>query len=129
VIRYADVLLMLAEANIFQGKVDAALPLINQVRARVGAFKYTTLGAQANAVVLLQRERQLELAGEQTRYFDLVRWGAFKSVINTEKNAIRAIYTTLKLNPVEDKHLLFPIPQAEKDANPTVAGQVSNGWN
>ena len=129
IIRYADVLLMLAEANIFQGKTDAALPLINQVRTRVGAFRYTTLGNQANAVTLLQRERQLELAGEQTRYFDLIRWGNFKAVINAEKNAVRSIYTTLRLNPVEDKHLLFPIPQAEKDTNPTVVAQVPNGWN
>lgn len=128
-IRYADVLLMLAEANIFQGKMDAALPLINQVRTRVGAFRYTTLGSQANATSLLQRERQIELAGEQVRYFDLIRWGLFKATINAEKNAVRNIYTTLRLNPVEDKHLLLPIPQAEKDANPTVAGQVANSWN
>lgn len=129
IIRYADVLLMLAEANIFQGKMDVALPLINQVRTRVGAFRYTTLGSQANAVTLLQRERQLELAGEQTRYFDLIRWGNFKATINAEKNAVRSIYPTLKVNPVEDKHLLFPIPQSEKDTNPTVAGQVANSWN
>ncbi|HCN82758.1 MAG TPA: RagB/SusD family nutrient uptake outer membrane protein, partial [Sphingobacteriaceae bacterium] len=70
VIRYADVLLMLAEANIQTGSLSAALPLINQVRARVGAFQYTTLGSQNNAMQILMRERQLEMCGEQSRWFD-----------------------------------------------------------
>ena len=44
IIRYADVLLMLAESYIESGDNTKALPLINQVRARSGAFQYTTLG-------------------------------------------------------------------------------------
>ncbi|NJO01240.1 MAG: RagB/SusD family nutrient uptake outer membrane protein [Bacteroidia bacterium] len=119
VIRYADVLLMLAEALIEQGKVDEALPLINQVRARVEAFQYGSLGSQDNARTILRRERRLELWGEQSRYFDLIRWGIAKEVINAEKQA-----------PIfQDRHILFPIPQAEKDANPNVATDISSGWN
>lgn len=123
VIRYADVLLMLAEARIEQNNVSGALPLINQVRTRSTAFTFTTLGSQDNARALLRRERQIELCGEQTRWFDLVRWGVAKQVLNTEKQA------QLGKQPFEDKHVLLPIPQLEKDSNPPVAADVDGGWN
>jgi starch-binding outer membrane protein, SusD/RagB family len=129
VIRYADVLLMLAEAKIFQGKNADALPLINQVRKRVGAYEYTSLGAQADAIKTLQLERQMELAGEQARYFDQVRWGSYVATINTEKNSVRFKYPSLKENPVQPKHVLWPIPQSEKDTNPTIAKDVKDNWN
>lgn len=123
VIRYADVLLMLAECYIEDGKMDQAKPLINQVRARSGAFQYTTLGDKAKATTLLRRERQIELAGEQHRFFDLVRWGTLVSTINTEKQA------ALGISPVKEYHVLLPIPQSERDANPTLDAQVKNNWN
>lgn len=129
VIRYADVLLMLAEAKIFQNRPADALPLINQVRKRVGAFEYKTLGTQDNAVKVLQKERQLELAGEQVRYFDLIRWGNYITTINPEKNAVIFKYPTLKQNPAQPRHVLWPIPQSEKDSNPAVSSDVANGWN
>lgn len=129
VIRYADVLLMLAEAKIYQNKLAEALPLLNQVRKRSGAFEYTAPGSQDGALQTLRRERQIEFAGEQLRYFDLVRWGILQSTLNPEKNAIRDVYPTLRLNPVEPKHSLLPIPQSEKDTNPTVAQTVTSGWN
>lgn len=122
-IRYADVLLMLAEAYIEQGKVEDARPLINAVRARSGAFEYTSLGSQEEARVILRRERQLEFAGEQLRWFDLVRWGVAKEVLNEEKQA------QLGKRPFQDKHVLLPIPQIERTTNPQVAEDVSNDWN
>lgn len=124
VIRYADVLLMLAETYIQQGNTGSEpLNLINQVRDRVGAVNYTSLGDQNSAMSILRRERQIELAGEQVRYFDLLRWGIIKSTINTEKQAQQGI------QPFQDKNVLLPIPQAEKDANPSVAGDIQNNWN
>ena len=123
VIRYADVLLMRAEALIQTNQISAALPLINQVRARSGAFLYTTLGDQTKAMTILKRERQIELAGEQTRFFDLVRWGTLVATINAEKQA------ALGIQPVKDYHVLLPIPQSERDANPTLNAQVKNNWN
>jgi starch-binding outer membrane protein, SusD/RagB family len=129
VIRYADVLLMLAESYIFKNDNTKALPLINKVRKRVGAFEYTKLGTQAEAIALLQRERQLELAGEQLRYFDLLRWGVLKATVNAEKNAVRSKYPTLQIDPFKDKHLLFPIPQSEKDANASLSKDITNEWN
>ena len=123
VIRYADVLLMLAEAYIENGQIDQALPLINQVRARSGAFEYTSLGDKTNATTILRRERQMELAGEQHRFFDLVRWGTLVSTVNAEKQE------AIGVAPVKDYHVLLPIPQAERDANPTLDAQVKNNWN
>lgn len=123
IIRYADVLLMLAEAHIENGNVNEALPLINEVRRRSGAFEYSSLGDNAKATLILRRERQMELAGEQHRFFDLVRWGTLVQTINAEKQA------AVGISPVKDYHVLLPIPQAERDANPTLDAQVKNNWN
>jgi starch-binding outer membrane protein, SusD/RagB family len=124
VIRYADVLLMLAETYIQQGNTSSTpLALINQVRARVGAVPYTSLGSQTTAFDLLQRERRLELSGEQSRYFDLIRWGTAKQTINAERAAEGESHL------FQDRNVLFPIPQFEKDTNPNVANDVQNDWN
>lgn len=122
-IRYADVLLMLAECYIETGQTESALPLINQVRERAGAFLYTSLGNKEQATSILRRERQMELAGELHRFPDLVRWGILQETINAEKQA------AIGIQPVRAYHTKLPIPQAERDANPQVAAQVSDNWN
>ena len=126
VIRYADVLLMLAEAYIQQGITGSApLNLINQVRSRlsVNAVPYPSLGSQATAFEILKRERRLELSGEQVRYFDLIRWGIAKQTINAERTSEGDTHL------FQDKHVLFPIPQYEKDTNPNVAKDIKDDWN
>lgn len=126
VIRLADVMLMLAEAYIQQGNTgNEPLALIDSVRSRSGAVLYSSLGDKNNAMKLLMRERQLELCGEQCRYFDLIRWGIAKQTINAEKLAEPGVGT----QPFQDKHLLLPVPDNEKNYNPNVAAQVRNGWN
>jgi hypothetical protein len=124
-IRYADVLLMHAEALIELSRPDEALLLINQVRQRAGAFEYTSLGDTEEARTILRRERQLELCGEQHRFFDLLRWGDAMETINTEKSAENIEWD----NRFRPKHVLLPIPQSEKDLNPNVAGDVVDDWN
>ncbi len=121
--RYADALLMRAEALIMDNKVSDALPLINKVRARVGAFEYTSLGSQTEAMDKIMLERRIELCGEQSRFFDLVRWGIAKEVINAEKTAEG------KGTPFQDKHYLLPIPTSEKEVNQTLAVDVASDWN
>ncbi|GGB18087.1 MULTISPECIES: RagB/SusD family nutrient uptake outer membrane protein [Mucilaginibacter] len=126
VIRYADVLLMLAESYIQQGNTgDKPLALINQVRSRpsVNAPLYTSLGSQTDAMRILMRERQLELTGEQVRYFDLIRWGIAKQTINAERQIEDGT------QPFQDKNVLFPIPLAEKNANSAIAKDISGDWN
>lgn len=101
VIRYADVLLMRAEALIETGNHAEALPLINQIRNRAKVstgligFAVTKLGIQTYqdgvnctwnqdfARKALRWERRLEFAMEGSRFFDLVRWGIADSVINS----------------------------------------------
>ena len=127
VIRYADVKLMLAEAYIQQGVTTAVpLALINDVRSRSGAVAYTSLGDQTNAMRILMRERRLELCGEQSRYFDLIRWGIAKETINAEKNAEEPAQPA---NPFKDKNVLLPIPVDEKSSNPNVAKDIKDDWN
>jgi hypothetical protein len=73
VIRYADVLLMLAEA---QGNSSASLALINQTRTRAGLPLLTTSLVTTNTIFEkeLATERRLEIAFENIRWFDMLRY-------------------------------------------------------
>jgi len=99
VIRYADVILMRAEALIETGSYNDALPLINQIRNRAKAST-SLIGFATNLDVQLYQngvnciwnqdfarkalrwERRLEFAMEGSRFFDLTRWGVTDAVIN-----------------------------------------------
>jgi hypothetical protein len=74
VIRYADVLLMYAEALNENGKTDEALLPLNEVRERAGLDGYSGL-TQAQARDAIYLERRLELSFEGVRWFDLLRTG------------------------------------------------------
>jgi hypothetical protein len=95
VIRYADVLLMAAEANFQIGNASRATTLVNQIRQRVGIP-----GISVNNIEKVYLERRLELSGEGHRFFDLVRTGQAAQYIP---------------GFVTGKHELFPIPQVEID--------------
>jgi len=73
-IRYADVLLMNAEANNELGTVPTATTALNQVRARAG-LPVTTATNRAGLRTAIWAERRLELAMENDRYFDVIRQG------------------------------------------------------
>jgi hypothetical protein len=57
------------------------------------------------------------------RYFDLIRWGIAKETLNAERTADGETHL------FQDKNVLFPIPQYEKDTNPNVASDIQNDWN
>ena len=99
IIRFADVLLMAAEAEIEAGSLTTALGYINQVRNRAanpagfvmkGGVKeanydiapYTAFADKAAATKAVRMERMLELATEGHRFFDLVRWGIAEPYLN-----------------------------------------------
>lgn len=102
VFRYADVLLMRAEAMIQLGQISEAITLINQVRDRAAGLaknsvvanypskygvhyavgKYKDSYSKDEAMKIVKMERRLELAMESERFFDLVRWGDAATVIN-----------------------------------------------
>jgi hypothetical protein len=95
VIRYADVLLMAAEAHYHIGNNSIAQQLVNQVRTRAGVP-----GVSVNSLDVIYKERRYELSGEGHRFFDLVRTGQAKDFIQ---------------GFIVGKHELFPIPQVEID--------------
>ena len=80
VIRYADVLLMYAEALNENGKTNQAIPYINMIRKRAGLPEYTSLTKDA-AREKIYDERRFELGMEGVRWFDLVRTGKAISVM------------------------------------------------
>jgi len=136
-IRYADVLLMIAETYIFQDQYAEALPYINEVRRRVGALEYTTVPASFDeAFEILRRERRLELVGEQHRWFDLKRWhladkssaAGFDMVAVI--NADRALDTKNNPGDMAEKYIYLPIPINELQNNPQLDNNLNYpNWN
>lgn len=137
-IRYADVLLLLAECQIETGDLAAARDNINRIRERAanaeGFVKnadgtdaanyqialYPASGfpfdTQENARKALRMERKLELGMEGHRFFDLQRWGIFMDELNRvlayEKTELPLGYFDTTVNPEDE---FFPIPQREID--------------
>ncbi|RYC67956.1 RagB/SusD family nutrient uptake outer membrane protein [Spirosoma sordidisoli] len=116
VLRYADVLLLYAEALNETGRTAEALPLLNRVRKRVGLADKTAL-SQADMRLALEQERRVELAFEGHRWFDLVRTGRALPVLQAKAAAI-GIKTNLTQN-----NLVFPVPQSQIDINPSKISQ------
>lgn len=80
VYRYAEVLLFLAESLNEQGKSADAIPYLNQVRTRAG-LAATTASSQADLREAIFKERRVELAFENKRWFDIVRTGRIQEII------------------------------------------------
>ena len=109
VLRYADVVLMYAEALNEQTAASAeAYSNVNRIRSRAGLPNLTPNLTQAQFRDSLLLERRLELAFEGHRWFDLSRR---KKLID----AMKIQNPTIK---VEERHYLYPIPQTERDVNP-----------
>lgn len=100
VFRYADVLLMMAEA---MGESDGAYALINQVRTRAGLDDIGS-NTPGSFQEKLLHERRIELAFENHRWADLLRFGVAESIMSAQGKPING-----KLN--------FAIPQRELDLN------------
>jgi starch-binding outer membrane protein, SusD/RagB family len=117
IIRYADVLLMYAEAANELNKLTEARAAVNQVRARpsvnMPALTAANTGTKADMFNAINKERQVELMFEFIRFNDLRRWGL----------------ALQELGPIgyQAKHALFPIPQLELDINPKLT--QNQGWN
>lgn len=82
VIRYADVLLLLAEALNENGKTAEAIPYLNQVRTRAGLAAYPAGMTQSQTRDAIVLERRLELGAEGVRWFDLLRTGQAYNVMS-----------------------------------------------
>ncbi|WP_234572963.1 RagB/SusD family nutrient uptake outer membrane protein [Rhodohalobacter sp. 614A] len=109
VVRYADILLSRAEAlNETEGPTQEAIDLINQVRERAGASAVSTGDFTQESLrnfILQERTREFYFEGKSRS--DQIRHGVFIS--NAQARGV---------NNAQPHHRLFPIPQAEMDANP-----------
>jgi hypothetical protein len=144
IIRFADVLLMLAEAEIETGNIDAGRELINRVRARakndpnfvqrpdgIPAANYEielydSFSGADEALDALYFERKLELSGEGHRFFDLRRWGLaepeLNRIVDFERMFLPIAYAGAEFVTPQD--LYYPIPQDEIDLqDPTILPQ------
>ncbi|MEN9975938.1 MAG: hypothetical protein RIR36_98 [Bacteroidota bacterium] len=103
ILRYADVMLMFAEAeNELNGPTAAAYNAVNQVRRRGFGQSITTANAavdlpaglnKADFFTAIVKERSLELGGEGVRKYDLIRWNLLATKINETKAALLAMST------------------------------------
>lgn len=148
IIRYADVLLMAAEASVETNDLDAALDYVNQVRNRAKNMAYVksvsnpdvdaanyqiepypAFPDQTFARKAVRFERRLELGVEGHRLFDLRRWGNSVEVMNeyiaSEARTITPIGAAFK--PYQARHDLFPIPLTAIDLSGGVL-QQNTGW-
>ncbi|HVG17359.1 MAG TPA: RagB/SusD family nutrient uptake outer membrane protein [Chitinophagaceae bacterium] len=109
VLRYADVLLMYAEALNEGGQTATAIPFVNQLRIRAGLPLLATTLSQSDARLAIERERRVELAFEGHRWFDLIRTGRYLPVMSAKGFATKEF------------HKLFPVPQRETDLNSSLS--------
>lgn len=132
IIRYADVLLMLAECDNELGKLDDAVALINKVRSRVGMpginSGATWLEARTKDAVFsrIRHERTVEFAGEGLSYSDLRRWGLLMTLNGKGESGFTGT-KTYYTRSIQDRDYLWPIPGGEIDKNSALT--QNPGWN
>lgn len=142
IIRYAEVLLNAAEAYAYEGNNGQALRLLNAVRDRaVGTANSYGTTAPADLKLAIYNERRIEFLGEGRRWGDLHRLaqssyganGIPAKLLYTQVNASAYDGSTI-ITPAQAavaytaKEFLWPIPQSETDANPTLREQQNPEW-
>lgn len=135
IIRFSDVLLMLAEAKAEQNDLSGALELVNQVRARAAGDPsiikdadgnpaanydielYDGFSSSGDALEKIYFERKLELSGEGHRFYDLRRWGLaaeeLNRIVDFEQMFLPVAYANAEFTSPQDLYL--PIPQGQID--------------
>ena len=123
VMRYTEVLLNMAECQNALGNDADAIDYLNQVRSRVGVEMppYPTahypVGTPTEVFNAIVHERRVELAGEQIRNKDILRWRRLGKL------------TTEPISYYSEKHALAPIPQQEINSNAVLTEADQNpGW-
>ena len=128
VMRYAEVLLLAAEANLQAGNSANALKYINMIRERA---KETPLASVSLSDIKM--EKRLELCNEGVRYQDLVRWGDAKAAMGEQGKQVPAFtgsevqwnWQNTKYG-FQDRNVLLPIPLKELELNPNM--EQNPGW-
>ena len=149
VLRYADVLLMRAEAQAQLNNITEAIALVNQVRARAAGMmtnsvvagypnkygvhyavgQYSSSYNKDEAMKIIKMERRLELAMECERFFDLVRWGDAATVINKFYTVESETMNFLKGSMfTANKNEYLPIPYEQISASNGHYTQNCGNW-
>lgn len=129
-IRYAEVLLTYAEAKIELNQLDASVyTAINTIRQRADVLMPVIPNGktQTELRAIVRQERNIELAFEGLRYFDIRRWKTAETVMPGKvygmtyqdvNGVLQTVEVTAWLNYWNNKNYLWPIPQIERDLNP-----------
>jgi hypothetical protein len=146
VLRYAEILLSYAEAvNEATGPTQAVYDAVNKVRDRAGQPPLPPGLGQSDMRERIWNERRVELAFENKRYFDIMRWKewhAGERFLNQPFLGMNVKYILENGVPVKtyetftylqktfnpNKDYLLPIPQAAMDKNPKMTGHNNPGW-
>ncbi len=108
-IRYAEVLLMLAECEAEVGTPAQAAAYINEVRARPSVnMPPVTLASKNEAIAAVMHEKAVELAAEEINSTDILRWRA------------KQYYPSVRPDPKPTQNSLLPIPSSETSTNPLI---------
>ena len=134
IIRYADVLLMRAEALIEKNEnLDEAAALINDVRDRARLPKNIQVTNQSELREKLRHERRVEFAMEGLRYYDIIRWRICDKVRNGDMYGFAKMTDSGKRENIfmekrvwDDHMYLWPIPQDARDLNENLT--QNEGW-
>lgn len=139
IMRFAEVLFLHAEACLATNEPSKAMADINRIRVRAG-LPEKQLSDSTAIMEELRNQKLLEFAGENVRWYDLIRWypiNEFKSLMIERKKDTQKYIITINPDPsvpvkieldgevtntqnfanMEKKHFYFPIPQSEVDAN------------
>lgn len=132
-IRYADVVLSLAEALNEQGKTDEAITWVNKVRERAGAAllnsnQYTQVSGQDNMRERIRNERRWEFAGEGVNFFDEMRWKTLHQSKFFEGAGLKQIWGEIQYSySWGGDHLYnWAIPRSEIQMNENL--KQNEGW-
>jgi hypothetical protein len=135
-IRYADVILSRAEAVNEQGFSQAAVDLVNQVRARAGvallqttdASKPTYVNNQADMRERIRNERRWEFCGEGVNFFDEIRWQSLHEIKYAQGSGLKQAWGQSQFtNTWGGQHFYrWPVPSSEQQMNPNLV--QAPGW-
>ena len=119
--RYAETLLLAAEAYANIGELQKALVMLNKVRERSNArtYSYGEIGSKEQLLELIYTERSLELCGEFSEIYDIRRWNKVEENFNNHSNRQMAQF--------DSKFNLYPIPSTEMLYN-TAIKENNPGW-
>lgn len=142
VLRYAEILLTYAEAkNEYSGPDATALDALNKVRNRGGLGNIPSSVGQSELRDIIRHERHVELAFENKRYFDIMRWRQGVEIIGKDVYGMSITFSLVNNKPVakynkilltaksfeNPKNYLMPIPDAVTGRNPKLLPN-NQGW-